>query len=72
MAAEHGVDLASINGTGVGGRIRKQDVLAAAESAKQASEEPAAAAEKPAVGAPASDAEPAARQDREDHAGCAR
>ncbi len=34
MAAEHGVDLASIEGTGVGGRIRKQDVLAAAESAK--------------------------------------
>ena len=27
MAAEHGVDLASIKGTGVGGRIRKQDVL---------------------------------------------
>ncbi len=34
MAAEHGVDLASIEGTGVGGRIRKQDVLAAAEAAK--------------------------------------
>ncbi|MET0840124.1 MAG: 2-oxoglutarate dehydrogenase, E2 component, dihydrolipoamide succinyltransferase [Marmoricola sp.] len=42
MAAEHGVDLASIKGTGVGGRIRKQDVLAAAESSK--SEEPAAPA----------------------------
>ncbi|MBX6372147.1 MAG: 2-oxo acid dehydrogenase subunit E2 [Acidothermus sp.] len=36
LAAEHGVDLASITGTGVGGRIRKQDVLAAA-MAKQAS-----------------------------------
>ncbi len=44
MAAEHGVDLASIEGTGVGGRIRKQDVLAAAESAKPAAEEPAAQA----------------------------
>ena len=36
MAAEHGVDLDSIAGTGVGGRIRKQDVLAAAEAARQA------------------------------------
>src|SRR5207247_1364647 len=27
LAAEHGVDLASVAGTGVGGRIRKQDVL---------------------------------------------
>jgi pyruvate dehydrogenase E2 component (dihydrolipoamide acetyltransferase) len=33
LAAEHGVDLESITGTGVGGRIRKQDVLAAAEKA---------------------------------------
>src|SRR5215217_7585130 len=38
MAAEHGVDLASVQGTGVGGRIRKQDVLAAAEGNKSASE----------------------------------
>src|SRR4051812_8087693 len=30
LAAEHGVDLASIRGTGVGGRIRKQDVVDAA------------------------------------------
>jgi 2-oxoglutarate dehydrogenase E2 component (dihydrolipoamide succinyltransferase) len=34
LAAENGVDLASIKGTGVGGRVRKQDVLAAAESKK--------------------------------------
>jgi pyruvate dehydrogenase E2 component (dihydrolipoamide acetyltransferase) len=34
MATEHGVDLASISGSGVGGRIRKQDVLAAAEAKK--------------------------------------
>jgi 2-oxoglutarate dehydrogenase E2 component (dihydrolipoamide succinyltransferase) len=32
LAAEHGVDLAGIKGTGVGGRIRKQDVLEAARS----------------------------------------
>ncbi|RBY85497.1 2-oxoglutarate dehydrogenase, E2 component, dihydrolipoamide succinyltransferase [Blastococcus sp. TF02A-30] len=31
LAAERGVDLGSVTGTGVGGRIRKQDVLAAAE-----------------------------------------
>ena len=44
LAKEHGVDLGSINGTGVGGRIRKQDVLAAAEAAKEAAAAPAAAA----------------------------
>ena len=32
LAGEHGVDLAGLRGTGVGGRIRKQDVLAAAQS----------------------------------------
>ena len=31
LADKHGVDLNAIEGTGVGGRIRKQDVLAAAE-----------------------------------------
>jgi 2-oxoglutarate dehydrogenase E2 component (dihydrolipoamide succinyltransferase) len=30
LAAEHGVDLGSVTGTGIGGRIRKQDVLDAA------------------------------------------
>src|SRR6266566_5187019 len=44
LAAEHGVDLTSINGTGVGGRIRKQDVLEAARSRQP---EPAAQAEQP-------------------------
>ncbi|MCT7660231.1 2-oxoglutarate dehydrogenase, E2 component, dihydrolipoamide succinyltransferase [Mycobacterium deserti] len=34
LAAENNVDLASVKGTGVGGRIRKQDVLAAAEADK--------------------------------------
>ncbi len=32
LAAEHGVDLRTVEGTGVGGRIRKQDVLDAARS----------------------------------------
>ncbi|MDO5513465.1 2-oxoglutarate dehydrogenase, E2 component, dihydrolipoamide succinyltransferase, partial [Corynebacterium sp.] len=31
LADKHGVDLTTVEGTGVGGRIRKQDVLAAAE-----------------------------------------
>jgi len=35
LATEHGVDLSALQGTGVGGRIRKQDVLEAAEKAKQ-------------------------------------
>ncbi|WP_328746715.1 2-oxoglutarate dehydrogenase, E2 component, dihydrolipoamide succinyltransferase [Streptomyces sp. NBC_00285] len=53
LAAEHGVDLAAVKGTGVGGRIRKQDVVAAAEAAK------AAAAPAPAVAAPAAAAKKA-------------
>ncbi|MFF3579830.1 2-oxoglutarate dehydrogenase, E2 component, dihydrolipoamide succinyltransferase [Streptomyces mirabilis] len=44
LAAENYVDLASVKGTGVGGRIRKQDVLAAAEAAKAAAAAPAPAA----------------------------
>jgi 2-oxoglutarate dehydrogenase E2 component (dihydrolipoamide succinyltransferase) len=60
LATQHDVDLSSIEGTGVGGRIRKQDVLAAAEAAKQAAEAPAAApaAEKPAAAAPSAPAAP--------------
>lgn len=51
LATENGVDLASVTGTGVGGRIRKQDVLAAAEAKKAPAAAPAAAA--PAASAPA-------------------
>ena len=32
LAAEHGIDLGSVAGTGVGGRIRKQDVIEAARA----------------------------------------
>ena len=32
LAAERGVDLATVTGTGVGGRIRKQDVIDAAKA----------------------------------------
>lgn len=58
LAAENDVDLSTVTGSGVGGRIRKQDVLAAAEAAKQAAAAPAAAPE-PAPAA-ASAASPAA------------
>jgi pyruvate dehydrogenase E2 component (dihydrolipoamide acetyltransferase) len=50
LAAEHSVPLESITGTGVGGRIRKQDVLDAARSQRAAE---AAAAQAEAAAAPA-------------------
>ena len=58
LAADNGIDLATIKGTGIGGRIRKQDVVAAAEAAKAPEPAPAAAA-APAQ-APAAPAAPAA------------
>jgi pyruvate dehydrogenase E2 component (dihydrolipoamide acetyltransferase) len=59
LAAERGVDLAALTGTGVGGRVRKQDVLEAAES-RRAELAAAAAKSAPAGGAPATPAVPAA------------
>ncbi len=57
LAAEHRVDLAAVRGTGVGGRVRKQDVL---DAAKAGSGQPAPApAQAPAAAAPAA-AAPAA------------
>ncbi|ROP37724.1 2-oxoglutarate dehydrogenase, E2 component, dihydrolipoamide succinyltransferase [Saccharothrix texasensis] len=44
LASENGIDLATLKGTGVGGRIRKQDVLAAVEAKKAPKEEPKPAA----------------------------
>ncbi|MGC0382161.1 2-oxoglutarate dehydrogenase, E2 component, dihydrolipoamide succinyltransferase [Streptomyces sp. SAI-129] len=58
LATENGVDLSSVKGTGVGGRIRKQDVIAAAEAAKAAAPAPAAAAAAPAKKAPTLEASP--------------
>jgi pyruvate dehydrogenase E2 component (dihydrolipoamide acetyltransferase) len=43
LAAEHGIDLATVTGTGVGGRIRKQDILDAATLARGAAAQPVAA-----------------------------
>ncbi|HIW61394.1 MAG TPA: 2-oxoglutarate dehydrogenase, E2 component, dihydrolipoamide succinyltransferase [Candidatus Stackebrandtia excrementipullorum] len=48
LANEKGVDLSTISGTGVGGRIRKQDVVAAAEAAQKSKPSPATSAPKSA------------------------
>ncbi len=57
MAAERGVDLSLVTGTGVGGRIRKQDVLEAAEAARKAQQvQPAAQPAQPAAAAPSAPA----------------
>jgi pyruvate dehydrogenase E2 component (dihydrolipoamide acetyltransferase) len=55
LAAERGIDLTTVSGSGVGGRIRKQDVLAAAD--RPSAPAPAAA------GAASRTPSPAARQD---------
>jgi 2-oxoglutarate dehydrogenase E2 component (dihydrolipoamide succinyltransferase) len=63
LAAEHGVDLSSISGTGVGGRIRKSDVLAAADAAaQQAAEQPAPSAPPAPTAAPPISAAAAAQR----------
>jgi len=50
LAAEHGVDLATVTGTGVGGRIRKQDILDTAQPAGNgAPAEPGPAPQAPPV-----------------------
>ncbi|QWF83158.1 2-oxoglutarate dehydrogenase, E2 component, dihydrolipoamide succinyltransferase [Amycolatopsis sp. CA-230715] len=56
LASEHGIELDSLKGSGVGGRIRKQDVLAAVEEQQKAQPAPAAAA--PAAAAPSAPAAP--------------
>ena len=59
LASQHGVDLASVSGSGVGGRIRKQDILDAAAKAQQSA---APAAEStPAPAAAAASSSPAAK-----------
>ncbi|MFC3495018.1 2-oxoglutarate dehydrogenase, E2 component, dihydrolipoamide succinyltransferase [Glycomyces rhizosphaerae] len=51
LASENGVDLAEVTGSGVGGRIRKEDVQAVIDAKK--APEPAPAAAAPAKAAPA-------------------
>ena len=47
LATENNIDLSELNGTGVGGRIRKQDVLSAAQQKEEAKQAPAPAAAAP-------------------------
>jgi len=60
LASEHGIDLNTLTGTGVGGRIRKSDVLSAATAAAEARAEAEAAAAKPAPTAQPAAGQPAA------------
>ena len=57
IAAENNINLSTITGTGVGGRIRKQDVLDAAKKAQEPKQEAAPAA---SAAAPAASSTPAA------------
>jgi len=62
LAAEHDIDLTAVSGSGVGGRIRKQDILAAAEKTaadKKADDEKKAAAEQPEEKEASADGAPA-------------
>lgn len=62
LADEHGVNLDDIDGTGTGGRIRKQDVLKFVETGKsKPAASPAASAEPAPEPAPESRPAPAAR-----------
>ncbi|QQM68138.1 2-oxoglutarate dehydrogenase, E2 component, dihydrolipoamide succinyltransferase [Actinomyces weissii] len=61
LARDKGVDLTTVKGTGVGGRIRKQDVEAAAAALEAAK----AAAPTPAAAAPAAPAKAAVAVDTE-------
>ncbi len=49
LAKENGIDLNSLKGTGVGGRIRRQDVVSAAETVAQQKAQPSAPAPSPAT-----------------------
>jgi 2-oxoglutarate dehydrogenase E2 component (dihydrolipoamide succinyltransferase) len=60
LAADKGVDVASLVGTGVGGRIRKEDVLDAAAKAEAEKAAAESAKAQPAAAAPAAPAKPAA------------
>jgi pyruvate dehydrogenase E2 component (dihydrolipoamide acetyltransferase) len=52
IAREHGVNLSQISGTGLGGRITKQDIMAFIERPAQPAPAPSAPAPQPATAAP--------------------
>ena len=59
LAADNNIDLSELDGTGVGGRIRKQDVLSAAQQKEEAKTAPApapAAAQAPSAPKPSAPA----------------
>jgi pyruvate dehydrogenase E2 component (dihydrolipoyllysine-residue acetyltransferase) len=63
LAAEHAVDLEAVTGTGVGGRIRKQDVIEAARAQREAAQQvqqPEAPAAQPDQSQAPQEAAPAA------------
>ncbi|WP_250257608.1 2-oxoglutarate dehydrogenase, E2 component, dihydrolipoamide succinyltransferase [Dermabacter sp. Marseille-Q3180] len=53
LASDNGIDLGSVKGSGIGGRIRKQDVQEAIEAKKKAEAPAPAAASAPSAAAPA-------------------
>jgi 2-oxoglutarate dehydrogenase E2 component (dihydrolipoamide succinyltransferase) len=63
LAAEKGVDISTLTGTGVGGRIRKEDVLEAAAKAEEAAKAAAAPQQQAAPAAAAPAAAPKASQE---------
>jgi pyruvate dehydrogenase E2 component (dihydrolipoamide acetyltransferase) len=60
LANQHDIDLSTIEGTGVGGRIRKQDVVAAADAKKSESAPSEAAGQAPPAAPAASGVVPEA------------
>jgi 2-oxoglutarate dehydrogenase E2 component (dihydrolipoamide succinyltransferase) len=61
LIAEHGLDAGQIKGTGVGGRITRSDVLAAAEGSRRSAPAPAAPGAPAAAPAPSKAPEPFVR-----------
>jgi pyruvate/2-oxoglutarate dehydrogenase complex dihydrolipoamide acyltransferase (E2) component len=62
IAAEHDIDLSTVTGTGRGGRVRKQDVLAVVEGGGPAAQEPPMHIESPYT--PDAPSAPRARRSR--------
>jgi 2-oxoglutarate dehydrogenase E2 component (dihydrolipoamide succinyltransferase) len=59
IAREHGINLSQISGTGLGGRISKQDIMSFVERQSSAPTQPATPASQPPAASPRSAAPPA-------------